>query len=202
MFKYYPTEFNSQVAVHIALGLATRVDVDAIESVDVTTYRLAWHEIGGGQGDAEEKWDPRTRETADHSLPYLLAVALTNRRIDLDSFTESQISDPALRPLMKKISVSWDEAFEERHKHHEWPVRIVLRLTGGTELREELFRPRGLDGSSMSDEELDDKYARMVRPVLKDPEAYDDLRDRLWHLAAEPDVAGMTAGFRRFGASL
>jgi 2-methylcitrate dehydratase PrpD len=50
-----------------------------------------------------EKWDPRTRETADHSLPYIFARALVDGPIRMSSFEDEAVRDPALRPIMAKI---------------------------------------------------------------------------------------------------
>ena len=53
-------------------------NVDDIVSVTFSGPEFMWKAVGGGRGDATEKWNPQTRETADHSLPYLAAVALVD----------------------------------------------------------------------------------------------------------------------------
>lgn len=100
--KQFPAETHSQAL----LGLIPRVrefaKPDEIESIRVETYWQAYHEIAMHPS----KWDPTNRETADHSMPYLMAVALVDGTITPASFTDERISDPALRPLMQKISVA------------------------------------------------------------------------------------------------
>ena len=54
---------------------------------------------------SRDKWNPTTRETAGHSLPYVLAVALTKGDIWLDDFTDERIREPGLHALMQKIKV-------------------------------------------------------------------------------------------------
>ncbi|HEV2007596.1 MAG TPA: MmgE/PrpD family protein, partial [Burkholderiales bacterium] len=99
--KFFPAEYHSQAPLWIALGLRNKVRVEEIEAINVQTYYTAYSEIGS----EPEKWDPQTRETADHSLPYLLARALTDGRITADSFSPERIRDPIVRQLMRTISV-------------------------------------------------------------------------------------------------
>src|SRR5690606_39214881 len=99
--KFFPTEYHSQIPLGLALDLRANVATADIESVHVETYHLAWSEIGSER----EKWDPQTRETADHSLPYMLAAALQDGSISLATFEETRIRDPQLRPLMNRIRV-------------------------------------------------------------------------------------------------
>src|SRR5262249_25059544 len=81
-FKFVATEYHAQAPIALALDLRTKVGVDEIESLEVRMYAMAHSEIGSEPA----KWDPRTRETADHSLPYMLAVALREGRVTPASF--------------------------------------------------------------------------------------------------------------------
>ncbi|RPI42107.1 MAG: MmgE/PrpD family protein, partial [Betaproteobacteria bacterium] len=81
--KYFPSEYHSQAPMWMALNLRQRVRIEDIAALDVQTYHIAYSEIGS----EPEKWDPQTRETADHSLPYLLALALMDGAIRVDSFS-------------------------------------------------------------------------------------------------------------------
>ena len=105
--KSFPAEYHSQAPLWIALELRGKVRPDEIEAMHVQTYYTAWSEIGS----EPEKWDPKTRETADHSLPYLLAVALVDGRITAESFSEARIRDPELRQLMQRIKVTENKEF-------------------------------------------------------------------------------------------
>ena len=75
-FKYFPSQIHTQSAIWMALAMRDKVALNEIESVHLETYHAAW----SSAGNDPNKWDPRTRETADHSLPYLIAVALDGRR--------------------------------------------------------------------------------------------------------------------------
>lgn len=196
-FKYYPSEFNSQVPLGFVLELRKEVSLEDIEAIEVATYHLGWHEIGGGQGDVAEKWDPKSRETADHSMPYVLAVALTDGAITLKSFDLSRVLDPKLRPLMNKISVIEDTVMSEAFEHGRWPARVTIRLTDGRILTREGDLPKGAADNPMSDDEVNEKFDSMVCDVLE-PEAHAQLRAGLWSLADVVDLDDISSYFRRF----
>ena len=101
-FKYFPSQIHTQSAIWMALALRQRVPLDEIETVRLETYHAAWTSAGNDPN----KWDPQTRETADQSLPYLIAVALTDGEITPESFDDHRLHDAALRPLMARISIS------------------------------------------------------------------------------------------------
>jgi 2-methylcitrate dehydratase len=103
------------------------------------------HAIGGGAGDHDEKWDPQTREVADHSMAYLVAVALVDGDVTVDSFSEARISDPALRPLMQKIVVIDDPELTAEHAGElpRWPSRVELLLKDGRRLGRASGPPKG-----------------------------------------------------------
>ena len=73
---------------------------DDIESIHIVEAFAGWQETAD-----PPKWDPRNKETADHSQPYIIARALLDGEIYLDSFTPEKIMDPAARAIMEKITV-------------------------------------------------------------------------------------------------
>jgi 2-methylcitrate dehydratase len=194
-FKFFPSEYNSQGSVASVLRLRDGVMLDDIESIDVSTYWMAWHEIGGGQGDHAQKWDPRTRESADHSLPFIVAVALTDGMVSLDSFTPARIADQALRPLMEKITVSHRPDFDKRLKNGEWCARTEIRLRDGRVLSDEVSHPKGSLHNPMDDDDLNRKFDSMIGYVLPVANAK-ACRDALWSLDRAPDLSSLTNLFR------
>src|SRR4051812_39137878 len=97
--KFFPSEYHSQAPLWLALELRKRVRVDDIEAVNVETYYTAYSEIGS----EPEKWQPQTRETADHSLPYLLGLGFVDGGVTANSFSAERIADPQLRQFMQRI---------------------------------------------------------------------------------------------------
>jgi 2-methylcitrate dehydratase len=157
--KYWPVEYNAQAAVWAALELRSRMKPSDIAKIDIATYWSTWHEIGS----EPEKWDPKTRETADHSLPYIFARALTDGTITVNSF--DQYSDPDLRPLMAKIGVREDPEIEKL-----FPDVVIMRVTAtanaGTPIAVEIANPKGHDRNPMNDEDVSVKFRGLVEPVL------------------------------------
>src|SRR6058998_873133 len=104
--KWWPAEYHSQSAIEAALKLRTRLhDVGEIESVLVESHDAAVDIIGS----EPEKWRPTHRETADHSLPYLVAVALADGEVTAKQFESARLSDSELLALVQRVTV-------ERHK--------------------------------------------------------------------------------------
>ena len=90
----------------LAVNLRAQAPVADIESVQVQTYYMAYSEIGS----EPQKWEPKTRETADHSLPYLLALAFADGRITPASFDERASTGPALS-FMPRIKIAENPDF-------------------------------------------------------------------------------------------
>jgi 2-methylcitrate dehydratase len=182
--KIRPAEYNAQGPIDLALDVRTSLALDDIESIELETYHLAYHEIGM---DAA-KWDPRTRETADHSLPYLLAVALVDGVIDRQSCAPDRVVDPALRPLMNKIAIRERDDFTERFPA-EIISRLVVRLRGGEQIVRETSYPSGHRRNPASDATIDEKFERMIAGRGdRDVELGSQLRERLWGFDEVKDV--------------
>jgi len=103
-FKRYPAEGSSQSTLDNIPDMRAFAKVEEIERVE--------HWLGGlGEIADAPKWDPHNRETADHSMPYILARALIDGEIYLGSFTEAKFRDPQALELMKKITMSQGVGF-------------------------------------------------------------------------------------------
>jgi 2-methylcitrate dehydratase len=164
-YKLSVAEFNAQGPVHEFIRLHDEgVKPEDIESVTIATYFIAWSEIGGGQDDHAQKWDPRNRETADHSLPYMCAVAFTDGYLQAESYLPERFLDPSLRPLMNKIEVVEDPGITvdwTRVPAHD----ITIRLLSGEVRRIRVDYPRGHPGNPATEAELTGKFKVQVEPV-------------------------------------
>jgi 2-methylcitrate dehydratase len=182
--KVRPAEYNAQGPIDLALSVRDQVAPADIEAIELDTYWLAYHEIGMD----EAKWDPQTRETADHSLPYLIAVALVDGVIDQRSCTPERVLDPSLRPLMNKIAIREDPSFTARFPR-EIVSRLVVRMRDRREVVAETSYPKGHRHNPISDGEIDDKFDRMTGSRSeRDREICTRLRDALWGLDGVKDI--------------
>jgi len=195
--KIRPAEYNAQGPLDLALELRNEVAIDEIDAIELETYRLAWHEIGSDPA----KWDPRSRETADHSLPYLLAIALVDGVIDEDSCAPERVVDPALRPLMARIRI-----VENREFTAGFPERLASRLTiqrrDGSRLVRATDYPRGHRRNPVSDEEISRKFvAQADRLPAAGRDAAQRLLEHLWAIDDVADIATLMAPLAHLSAA-
>ncbi len=101
--KCWPVEYHAQSAVEASLKLRRQFDgVDSIDSILIESHDAAVDIIGSEPA----KWRPENRETADHSLPYITAVALTDGQVTPEQFSPERIADQKLLSLVQRIKVA------------------------------------------------------------------------------------------------
>lgn len=169
--KAYPVCYHGQSAVDAAVALADKVAVGHIDAVQVDTYEQAFRVMGN---DAS-RWTPENRETADHSIPFVVAVVLSSGGLLPGDYTPDRLRDPELRALMQRIAVSEKPEFSVRYPT-EARTRITLRSKDGTEHRSETIQPKGHVENPLSDAELIDKL-RGLWPATFDATRLDPLLD-------------------------
>lgn len=161
LLKYWPLETNGQPAVWAALEMREKVSPDEIEAIEVFCDDFTRFEIGS----EPEKWDPKTRETADHSLPYIFARALVDGPITVASFDENAVRDPALRPLMQKIEVTADKDIQALSPE-TMAMRVVARARGGALHEVEIVNPLGHPQNPMQDADVERKFQALGEPII------------------------------------
>jgi 2-methylcitrate dehydratase len=158
--KFWPAEYHSQSAIDAALQLRSEIKNSRdVASIDIHTFDAAVDIIGKDP----EKWRPKTRETADHSLPYCTAVALADGDVTLAQFDPKRFSDPALLDLVSKVKVHRDAKLSARYPRGI-PNRIEIRLKDGRVAVKEVEFPRGHAENPMSDAEVEKKFRSLVGP--------------------------------------
>jgi 2-methylcitrate dehydratase len=160
--KFVPAEYHSQSAIAAAFALRPRIgSPDNIQSIEIATFRTAVEIIGKDP----EKWRPRTRETADHSLPYCTAVALVDGEVSAAQFTPERLADPALLDLVARTTVVEDPALTAGYPEGI-PNRVRVTLTDGSVVETQVAYPPGHDKNPLTDEQLAEKFHGLVDPVL------------------------------------
>ncbi|HLD59748.1 MAG TPA: hypothetical protein VI912_02045, partial [Candidatus Bilamarchaeaceae archaeon] len=181
--KFYPVEYHAQSAVEAALRLKDEIrDIDTIESIEVKTFDACYEIIGSGM----EKWNPKTRETADHSLPYCIAVALVDGEVGLDQFSEGRIKDPMLHKLMGKIKISRDVDLNRQYPE-AMPNLIEIITKNGRKFSKMITHPKGHPKNPMTDKEVETKFKIMADGILPQ-EQIEIILDKLWHLEDIKDI--------------
>ena len=133
------------------------VNVDAIAAIRVHTYAFAHKEIGLGA----EKWRPATRETADHSLPYIVAAVLVDGGFSDAIFAPERFTDPRILALADKIAVVEDAAFTHAFPA-KFPCRVEIVLRDGTVRAAALEVPHGHHDDPLSDAEVETKFTALA----------------------------------------
>ncbi len=190
--KYYPVEYHAQSAVWAALALREQLggDISQIEAIEIDTFEACYSIIGS----EPEKWEPKSRETADHSLPYIVGATLVDGKVDLDTFDEARYTDPELIAFVKKITVRHDPAMDPRYPEGI-PNRITVRLKDGRTLTEENTFPRGHARNPMSDEEVEAKFFVLTEWALS-RQRQDEVLQFIWNLESQDNLSPLMALLR------
>jgi 2-methylcitrate dehydratase len=182
-FKFFPAEYNAQGPLWIALEMRKKLKIEEIAAINVKTNWMTYSEIGS----EPEKWDPQTRETADHSLPFLLTAAMKDGRITPATFTEDRIQDQSLRPFMNKIKISEDPEFTR-----QYPAALLTEIefvtASGEKFVERTGLPKGNRKNPLTDDEVEAKFLSLCGELLTPRQSRDALAT-LWHIEEARDIA-------------
>jgi len=190
--KYWPVEYHAQTAVWAALDLKERVgNPGRIKSVMVETHEAGYTILAKD----DEKWKPSTKETADHSLPYIVGMALLNGKVDNSSYSDSNLKDPGILSFVRKVKVKEDRKLTKMYPAHGMPNRITVELEGGKTETSEVAVPRGHPDNPMTEGEVESKFYGLAGRRLGKNGACKAL-GRLWELELVEDVEEVPRLFR------
>ncbi|MGA2663895.1 MAG: MmgE/PrpD family protein [Nitrososphaerales archaeon] len=165
--KYFPAEYHAQSAIWAALRARRAVSsIEEIESVSVETHEAGYTILSKDR----EKWAPTTKETADHSLPYMVGMALLRGGVDNSTYSARNLRDPRVLSFLKRIEVKEDRALTAVYPAHI-ANRVTLRLKGGRTVTEQVDDPRGHPNDPMTREEVEEKFLRLTRRYLTEADA-------------------------------
>ena len=179
--KPYSAEYMSHSALEALYSILREHPLRAadIESMHLQTFSTA---IGVLARDGAYK--PQTRETADHSLPYCLAVGLIEGDIGAEQFAHEQWKDPKVLDLMSRIKVTEDPELSKLYPPAR-PASLEIRTRDGNVYERRVDYPRGDPHNPMSDEEVKAKFRKLARPLMKEDriKAIIDCVDRIENVA-------------------
>lgn len=161
--KKYNAEFHSQSALEgiLELRAARHVRQEEIESVSIDIFDVAYHIIGGGEEGNKQR--VRTKEEADHSLPYMVAVALLDSDVSPAQYVPERIVREDVQSLLRKVTIQPNEALSKRFPA-EMPCHIQITLKGGRKLSIEKQDYEGFYTRPMSWETVIAKFERLATP--------------------------------------
>jgi 2-methylcitrate dehydratase len=144
--KAHSAEYQAQALIDLAIRMRTRIgDVGRVAKIVLRTSNHTHVVIGSGSNDPQ-KYDPQaSRETLDHSAPYIFAVALEDGKWHhVDSYTPQRASEPSTVRLWRSIETIEDPEWTERY-HVEDPrrkafgARAEITLEDGRVIEDQLL---------------------------------------------------------------
>lgn len=163
ILKKHNAEVHSQTAIECALQLSRQEKFIPTEigQIDVETFDVAYHIIGGG--DEGDKTLVSTKEEADHSLPYLISVALLDGQVMPEQYTTERINRCDVQELLNKVSIHPTDEFSKRFPD-EMPCRLTITFRDGRVLSKEADDYPGFITQPISWEMAFEKFERLTGP--------------------------------------
>ena len=162
MLKRYPAQVNTQAAIEAVM----RLYQSGIRAEHVRKLVLHGHRnvVGGVQGSAQA-FAPTNRESADHSTPYVMAMALLRGKLTLDEYAGAPWESAEVKAVMAKIELVIDDEMDEAFTTRGMlGVRLITELNSGRTEEFVVRQPKGHPEASLSDMELLEKMSWLMKP--------------------------------------
>jgi len=175
--KFFPTEALTHAPISAVLDLVHEHNLkpEQVEKVRIRSLARAADILSD-----PSKYDPHTKETADHSLPYVIAAALVDRQVTPAQFTPEKINDSRIRSQLRKVEVVADEEIEKVFPALQ-RVIVTIRTTSGQEVTRQLDYPKGDPRNPLTDAEIEEKFAALADGVLSRAQQK-KVREAVWGL--------------------
>jgi 2-methylcitrate dehydratase len=189
--KGFPTEALTHTPISAVLDLVKTNDLkpEQVQKIQIRSLARAADILSD-----PSKYDPHTKETADHSLPYVIAAALVDRQVTPKQFTMERIMDPEIRAQLRKVEVVADPEIEKVFPALQRTVVNITTIDGRTFIRELDF-PKGDPRNPLTDQEVEEKFAALAEGVLSKT-AQKKVKDAVWSLENLNSVSGLMALLR------
>jgi 2-methylcitrate dehydratase len=184
--KYWPAEYHSQSAIEAALFLRKSIpNLAEVKSMTIESHDASVDIIGS----EPEKWKPETRETADHSLPYITSIALIDGEVTEKQFQPERFTDPKIWKFLENVKV---ERNAELSAMYPGAVANIVHvdLGDGRRLIKRVDYPLGHAKNPLKDSEVEGKFFALVTPLVGEKRAR-AIVDLVWRLDEAKNVDGL-----------
>jgi len=194
--KAYPAVVYTQTAIVAAMAVADEVTkgardraaaLERIVSIEIATSKRGLQQTGSER----EKWAPATRDTADHSMPFITARAMFDGDITNDSYAPAKLKEPRILAFMQKITVAEDPELTAR-VGDAVPTRITAILADGQRVSREVNDIPGFAGKPMQRPDIDRKFRGNIGKRWPRQKT-DAVLQSLWLLEKTPDIGALLA---------
>jgi len=181
--KAFPTEALTHTPISAVLDLVKMNDLhpEQVEKIQIRSLARAADILSD-----PSKYDPHTRETADHSLPYVIAAALVERQVTPVQFTMEKIMDAKIRAQLNKVEVVADPEIEKVFPALQ-RVIVNITTTDGRTFSKQLDFPKGDPRNPLTDQEVEEKFGALAEGVLS-AGAQKKLKEAIWNLEGSDSV--------------
>jgi 2-methylcitrate dehydratase len=161
--KRYNAEIHSQSALEGILELKKEhaLGGEEVAKIDIEIFDVAYHIIGGGEEG--NKTLVRTKEEADHSLPYLVAVAILDGQVMPEQYQPDRIRSEDVQSLLRKVTIKPSADYSRRFPN-EMPCRITLTFRDSRRVAKEKRDYEGFRTRPMPWETAVEKFEKLVAP--------------------------------------
>ena len=186
--KAFPTEALTHTPISAVLDLVKSNDLhpEQVTKIQIRSLARAADILSD-----PSKYDPHTKETADHSLPYVIAAALAERQVTPVQFTMEKIMDPRIREQLQKVEVVADPEIEKVFPALQ---RVIVRIdtTDGRSFSKQLDYPKGDPRNPLTDQEVEEKFSALAEGVLS-ADAQKRVKETVWNLERVGSVSDLMA---------
>jgi len=181
--KFWPAEYHSQSAIEAALLLRKEiVDPAQVRALTIESHDASVDIIGS----EPEKWRPTTRETADHSLPYITAIALIDGEVTNKQFEPERFTDPKIWKFLENVKVQRNAELSALYPGAVANI-VHVDLADGRRLTRRVDYPLGHARNPLKDSEVEGKFFALVVPAIGEKRAK-RIVDLAWKLDEATNV--------------
>lgn len=185
VLKRWPVGSRAQSAIQAALEARSQIDsTDAIREVRVRADLGVYEHLVSSRS---APWEPNSRETADHSLPYIVAAAVLDGQVSVDTFAPQRVCEPKLQAFLPKVKVIPDPALPQGAAAG-FLAGVEITMASGQGVTGAAKPPPGHSLNPIGDEELNAKFMTSVAASFGPEQAGEILR-AVKRLAAADSVA-------------
>lgn len=189
--KSFPIEALSHAPLTAMMKCVKENNIKAADVAEIKVEVIA--RAADILGDPH-KYRPDSRETADHSLPYCMAVGLVDGMVTPLQFREERVLDKSLIPIMDMVKVVANDEFEALFPKFQ-PSRVTVTTRDGKSYVKRVDVPKGDPRDPMTEEEIGVKFTALGRDVLgggeKGVQRCRDLGKLIMSLEKERDMSGL-----------
>ncbi len=185
-YKLYPAQVYTLTSIPAAIELARQAGgAEKIASLKIFTTRTGLLKSATGP----EKWAPATKETADHSLPYVASRAMFDGDIHINSYTKEKISEPKILDFMQRVTVEEDPVLSAREPLTT-PCRLTAVLKDGRTLTVQVDDVAGSATRPMTRDAVNAKFIQNVSGFLNNIQS-EALLNALWGVESESNLTNL-----------